>query len=345
MNYTRNGRHILLGGKKGHLASFDWRSGKLSCEFHVNETIRDVQWLHNEMMFAVAQKKYVYIYDHTGMEIHCLQSHIDVNRLEFLPYHFLLASVGNAGYLKYQDTSTGALVAELRTKQGSCKVMTQNPRNAVIHLGHNNGTVSLWSPNMTTPLVKMLCHKTPLLSLAVDLSGNYMATAGLDGLVKIWDNRTYRQLQQYYTPTPVTSLDISQKGLLAAAHGPRVSILKDSFHKHSPIPYMTHMEPSQKIQNVEFCSFEDVLGISHSCGFSSVLIPGSADANYDALELNPYQTKKQRQEAEVKALLDKIQPEMIQLDPDSIGSLSDIPISSTSQDKTNPKKFFNRKYK
>lgn len=39
--------------------------------------------------------------------------------MEFLPYHWLLATVGNAGYLKYQDTSTGSLVAEMPTKQGS----------------------------------------------------------------------------------------------------------------------------------------------------------------------------------------------------------------------------------
>jgi U3 small nucleolar RNA-associated protein 7 len=78
---------------------------------------------------------------------------------------------GNAGFLKYQDVTTGKLVAELRTKLGRCDAMTQNPYNAVIHLGHSNGTVTLWSPAMSAPLVKMLCHKGPVQALAVDQSG------------------------------------------------------------------------------------------------------------------------------------------------------------------------------
>ena len=92
-DYTRNGRGLLLAGRKGHVSTMDWRGGKLGCELQLQETVRDAKWLHNDQYFAVAQKKYVYIYDVDGVEIHSLQQHIEVTNMQFLPYHFLLATV------------------------------------------------------------------------------------------------------------------------------------------------------------------------------------------------------------------------------------------------------------
>ncbi|ODQ67785.1 component of small subunit processosome [Nadsonia fulvescens var. elongata DSM 6958] len=322
LDYSRNGRNLLLGGKKGHLAGFDWQEGDLMFEINVNETVHDVKWLQNNNFFAAAQKKYTYIYDNQGVEIHCLKKHIEAKYLEYLPYHFLLASAGNTGFLKYQDISTGQLVSELRTKLGSTTAMAQNPYNAVMHLGHSNGTVTLWSPNMSTPLVKMLTNYGPVQNIAIDRAGRNMVTTGTDRQIKIWDIRNFKEsVHSYYSPTPANSLSISDTGLLAVGWGGHVSLWKDALAQKQNSPYMQELFPGNAVSDIKFCPFEDVLGVGHQEGFSSLIIPGSGEANYDALEINPFESNDQKRETEVRELLNKLRPEMISLDPNTIGKI------------------------
>ena len=327
LDYTRNGRGLLLAGRKGHVSTVDWRNGEIGCELQLKETVRDAKWLHNTQYFAVAQKRSVFIYDHAGVEIHCLEKHVEPTHLQFLPYHFLLASIGNAGYLKYIDTSTGRMIMEMPTKQGSPTSFSQNPNNAILNVGHQNGTVTLWSPNSTTPLVKLLAHRGPVRSTAVDREGRYMVSLGQDLKMAVWDIRAFRQVNNYFLRQPGSSVSISDRNLAAVSWGTQTSIWKGLFDKSLvdqekiQSPYMGWGGEAKRPERVQWCPFEDVLGIAHDKGFSSILVPGAGEPNFDALELNPYENTKQRQESEVKALLNKLQPEMISLNPSIIGKL------------------------
>ncbi|ORY79904.1 U3 small nucleolar RNA-associated protein [Protomyces lactucae-debilis] len=334
-DFTRNGRYLLLGGRKGHIASLDWKAGRMACEFHVKETVKDVAFLHNESLFAVAQKKYTYIYDGSGAEVHCLKHHVEVNALQFLPYHYLLATIGQTGYLKYQDISTGAVVSEHRSKLGPCSVLRQNRQNAILHTGHSNGVVNLWTPNLGEPAVRLLTHRGPVRALCIDREGKYMATAGQDSRIKVWDLRTHKCLQDYFSPRPATSVDFSDTGILATGWSSHVHLWRDvlggSAEKQAS-PYMVHNLEGNSVSSVRFAPYEDFLGCAHDSGYASLVVPGAGEANYDAYEANPYMTKQQRRTAEVRGLLEKLQPNMISLQPDIIGSVDPASASVRKQE-------------
>lgn len=329
IDYTRSGNSLLLGGSKGHVAAFDWKQAKLSTEINVKEHVRAVKWLQSDdKFFAVAQKKHTFIYDDSGMEVHCLKKHQHATCLEYLPYHFLLVSGCSAGFLTYQDVSTGKLVTQLRTKLGPTVSLCQNPYNAVIHAGHANGTVTLWAPNTPTPLVKMQNSRGPVRGIAIDRSGQYMAAASADCSVKVWDIRnTYQEVATYFAPSAPSSVSISDTGLLAVGSGSQVEVWKDALklplEGKPKKPYMKHTVHGSELRTVKFCPFEDVLGLGHKSGFSSMIVPGAGEANFDSLEVNPYMhaSKSARREIEVKQLLNKLQPDMIALDPNSIGAV------------------------
>jgi U3 small nucleolar RNA-associated protein 7 len=154
-----------------------------------------------------------------------------------------------------------------------------------------------------------------------------MVSTGQDMKMAVWDIRMFKEVNSYFTRQPASSVSISDRGLTAVGWGTQSSIWRGLFTKHAldqekiQSPYMAWGGEGNRIERVRWCPFEDVLGISHDAGFSSALVPGAGEPNFDALEVNPYENTKQRQEAEVKSLLNKLQPEMISLNPDYIGNL------------------------
>lgn len=233
-----------------------------------------------------------------------------------MPYHFLLSSIGKRGKLCYQDISTGERVAEFSTHMGECRVMRHNPRNAIMNLGHFNGQVTMWAPSVNKPLVKMLCHKGAVRALAVDPSGRYIATAGADRRMKLFDVRNYKMLEDYPLYGQPTAMDFSQTGLLAVGYGPNVEVWKNPGRRSASggKPYMKHLVGGHTVSDLRFAPFEDFLAVGSTEGVQTIAIPGAGEANFDSYELNPFESKTERREREVRMLLEKIPFDMIQLD-------------------------------
>merc|ERR1712004_272130 len=124
-------------------------------------------------------------------------------------------------------------------------------------------------------------------------------------------------LLDYQLPHVPSQIQFSDRKLIGVSMENEVQIYKDACTKAVDYPYLKH-KVWKNVRDIHFVPYEDLLGIGHASGFSSILVPGSGEPNYDALEVNPFATKQQRKESEVKSLLDKIQPEMICLEHNSL---------------------------
>ncbi len=100
----------------------------------------------------------------------------------------------------------------------------------------------------------------------------------------------------------------------------------------APPLYLTHPVPHRPLSSLRFCPFQDVLTIGHAAGVSGILVPGAGEPNFDSAEADPFENKKARREREVKARLDKVQPDAIALDPDFVGALAPPPTLASAVD-------------
>lgn len=133
--------------------------------------------------------------------------------VEYLNYHFLLASLGH-NRLSYYDTSTGAVVADHPSRQ-PYTVIRQNRANAVVGLGTAKGTVEWWTPGMGRPAVQVFVGSSVV---DVGFYKEYMVTAS-NG-VKVWDTRNMGSpVHSYPTSRVVSGIEISATGLLAVNYG------------------------------------------------------------------------------------------------------------------------------
>ncbi|KAB7503070.1 WD repeat-containing protein 46 [Armadillidium nasatum] len=298
------------------------------------ESVYDICYLHNEGMMAAAQKNWTYIYDNLGNEIHCLKHMHRALNLEFLQHFFLLCSSSNNGFLSWLDVSLGQEVLQTKTFKGMLNVMCQNPWNGVICCGHTNGTITMWTPNSKKAVLSMLCHPQAVRALSIDPSGKYIATGCVDRTLRIWDARNVGDpISSYRLPGGIDKLSFSQTNFLGVSSRNVVEVYRNVGIQEKCDLYMRH-HSNNAVTGLRFCPYEDVLGCSLYDGYESLLIPGSGEPNFDALEANPYISGTGRKETEVKALLEKVPSDLITLDPLSIAQI-DVP---TLEEKLEAKK-------
>lgn len=307
IDYSKNGRHLLINNKTGFLGAFDIKLLNLHFEINLDESIKEAIFLHNECLLATAQENNLFIYNNQGVELHCIRSINRPYRIEYLPYHFLLAALAR-GSLKYLDVTHGKLMADIPLKE-EYTTIKHNKNDAIIYLGSKKGTISLFSPNSKEFLMKIFCNSSKVVDLQIERDGRHLVSMGIDKSINIFDIRnSFKPINSFRSKYHINCSDLSDLNMLATGHKKEVYIYKDLFT--TPKLYLTHNMNSEAA-STKFCPFEDILSVGCGSGVSNLIIPGSGDPVLDMSELNPFESKKERQNSEIKRLLEKIPVDLI----------------------------------
>lgn len=204
--------------------------------------------------------------------------------------------------------------------------MKSNPHNSSIIVGTTRGLVSMFIPSLSEPAVTLNCHNARIKDLAASNCGKYLVTAASDSSMKVWDLRnSYKPLAEYFTQHAPSSVDISQKGILAVSSKNRVICFEnwqDSAHNQ---PIIKHEDRKRRIINkIQFAPYHDILGIGLAHGFSNVLVPGSGNAAFNTHNANVLGIKKQERENAVHKLMEKLPYQSIVLNPFEIGKVEKV---------------------
>jgi WD40 repeat protein len=89
-----------------------------------------------------------------------------------------------------------------------------SPTSNILASGGGDDLAYLWSPEPGTPPRRLSGHTDSVVYVGFSVDGKYLATGGLDGMVKIWDAATAAHIQ----------------GALATTHTPVVQSLQGGKH-------------------------------------------------------------------------------------------------------------------
>lgn len=81
----------------------------------------------------------------------------------------------------------------------------------------------------------------------------------------------FKPVHDYFTTSPGASVDISQRGLVAVSSNTTVQVWKDALATKASAPYLRHTVPGHAVEALRFRPYEDLLGIGHVSGFTTMV--------------------------------------------------------------------------
>ena len=186
---------LYTGGDDGSLRLWDLNDIKHSfvLEPHHGDKIYALARSANSRLLATGSwDKRVYLWDtRTNERVAQIQVRPKIFSMTFSPTGRWIAAAGTDGQVDFISTSKLQVVRRRQATAGArVHAITYVPnKDEDLIVGDRTGSLRLWSVVSSREKTIPNAHKAEVLVLVVDPTGRSVASAGVDGAIKIWDTK------------------------------------------------------------------------------------------------------------------------------------------------------------
>ena len=228
LSLSSDGKTLVVAGGDARIRFVDMTTGEVQRTLagHTNAIYRAIFSPDEKLLASSSRDLTARIWDvSTGRELHTLDGfRCSVKAVAFSPDGQMVAAAGNDGMLKLWDVKTGKELKSLvhinsADVDMSVYSVVFGREGKKIYAGNGDGTISEWDIVAGKETRVWKAHDATNLKLVFSPDYSLLASYG-DGLVKLWDTSSWREVRSMSTTRAPAAFNYSST--IAFSHGGRL---------------------------------------------------------------------------------------------------------------------------